>query len=264
MTAADGVPLHSEIHRDPRSQMWRSLSSWAIPTRVLEIDFVTENTSCAVCGPLPLSTTRRDLAVADDDEAVRLPGLRLRGDPVELRGVEADARGRDPLQAPGSTRRVAQADRSASAARSDAPRNRRQLAGEGDWASSARLLRDRHPCGSVAATLIAMLVTRSGPRRASGQAPRRRPTRAAGLGAAGRRVRDAEGGRDPQSQRSCSRARGRQRHAQALRERRDGGRVRRICYDDRDLVDAGPGDHGGVAHALADSPRDHDPSASQP
>ena len=47
-----------------------------------------------------------ELAVADDDEAVRLPGPRLRGDPIELRGVEPDARGRDLVPRVAGGRRV--------------------------------------------------------------------------------------------------------------------------------------------------------------
>ena len=86
--------------------MRRSPSSCAIPTNVLEIDFVTEKTFWVVSGSVPLEVPLAgDLGVAHDDEAPRLPRFGAPGDLVELRGVEVDRSPgqRSPIQHPGPT-----------------------------------------------------------------------------------------------------------------------------------------------------------------
>ena len=104
MTALAALPRHCGIQVDALCPMRRSPSSWAIPTSVLgdrlgrRVDVLRRVRPRAVEVPLA-----RELAVAHDDEAVRLALAGLCGDLIELRREEPDRGGRDLL--PGGDRR---------------------------------------------------------------------------------------------------------------------------------------------------------------
>ncbi len=53
VTLSLGVPCHSVMYFDAGSSIVRSPSACAMPTSMLVMDFVTENTSCGVVASVP-------------------------------------------------------------------------------------------------------------------------------------------------------------------------------------------------------------------